>query len=57
MVDVKIHNDRCFQFRKKSDCTVTVADSDLLGLMTRKTNPQPATFQGKLKIDGSLGLQ
>ncbi|XP_060629507.1 sterol carrier protein 2 [Anolis sagrei] len=41
---------------KKADCTVTIADSDLLALMTGKMNPQTAFFQGKLKVAGNMGL-
>lgn len=41
---------------KKADCTITMADSDLLALMTGKINPQTAFFQGKLKITGNMGL-
>ncbi|XP_019813015.1 sterol carrier protein 2 isoform X1 [Bos indicus] len=41
---------------KKADCTITMADSDLLALMTGKMNPQTAFFQGKLKINGNMGL-
>ncbi|CAI9618446.1 unnamed protein product, partial [Staurois parvus] len=41
---------------KKADCTITMADSDLLALMTGKINPQTAFFQGKLKINGNMGM-
>nr|XP_058894083.1 sterol carrier protein 2 isoform X2 [Kogia breviceps] len=41
---------------KKADCTITMADSDLLALMTGKMNPQSAFFQGKLKITGNMGM-
>lgn len=41
---------------KKADCTITMADSDILALMTGKMNPQSAFFQGKLKITGNMGL-
>ncbi|XP_058159555.1 sterol carrier protein 2 isoform X1 [Dasypus novemcinctus] len=41
---------------KKADCTITMADSDLLALMTGKMNPQTAFFQGKLKVTGNMGL-
>ncbi|KAM4721557.1 sterol carrier protein 2 [Rhinophrynus dorsalis] len=41
---------------KKADCTITMADSDLLALMTGKINPQTAFFQGKLKITGNMGM-
>ncbi|XP_054429194.1 sterol carrier protein 2 [Pteronotus mesoamericanus] len=41
---------------KKADCTITMADSDLMALMTGKMNPQTAFFQGKLKVTGNMGL-
>ncbi|XP_059677735.1 sterol carrier protein 2 isoform X5 [Gavia stellata] len=41
---------------KKADCTITVADADLLALMTGKMNPQTAFFQGKLKVSGNMGM-
>ncbi|KAI2649452.1 hypothetical protein H4Q32_015407 [Labeo rohita] len=57
IVDVKngkgsVHNDA----EKKADCTIAMADSDLLDLMTGKMNPQTAFFQGKLKITGNMGM-
>uniref|UniRef100_A0A8B9RL72 Sterol carrier protein 2 n=1 Tax=Astyanax mexicanus TaxID=7994 RepID=A0A8B9RL72_ASTMX len=41
---------------KKADCTISMADADLLELMTGKLNPQTAFFQGKLKITGNMGM-
>ncbi|GAA6090981.1 sterol carrier protein 2 [Tachysurus ichikawai] len=41
---------------KKSDCTITMSDADLIDLMTGKLNPQTAFFQGKLKITGNMGM-
>ncbi|CAL4070243.1 unnamed protein product [Meganyctiphanes norvegica] len=40
----------------KPDCTITMKDADLVGLMTGTLNPQKAFFQGKLKIKGNMGL-
>ncbi|XP_042317826.1 sterol carrier protein 2 isoform X1 [Sceloporus undulatus] len=57
VVDVK-NGKGCVDFNsdKKADCTITMADSDLLALMTGKMNPQTAFFQGKLKVAGNMGL-
>ncbi|KFP20787.1 hypothetical protein Z169_15152, partial [Egretta garzetta] len=41
---------------QKADCTITMADTDLLALMTGKMNPQTAFFQGKLKVSGNMGM-
>ncbi|XP_026854161.2 non-specific lipid-transfer protein [Electrophorus electricus] len=57
VVDVKngkgsVDNDA----EKKADCTISMGDADLLDLMTGKLNPQTAFFQGKLKINGNMGM-
>uniref|UniRef100_A0A8D0DVI3 Sterol carrier protein 2 n=1 Tax=Salvator merianae TaxID=96440 RepID=A0A8D0DVI3_SALMN len=41
---------------KKPDCTITMADNDLLAVMTGQMNPQTAFFQGKLKVSGNMGM-
>ncbi|KAL4235600.1 sterol carrier protein 2 [Mactra antiquata] len=40
----------------KGDVTILMSDEDMLGLMSGKLNPQNAFFQGKLKIQGNMGL-
>lgn len=36
---LNLHSQLCFT-DKKADCTITMADTDLLALMTGKMNPQ-----------------
>lgn len=40
----------------KADVTLTLKDEDLVDLMLGKLNAQKAFFQGKLKIQGNMGL-
>lgn len=40
----------------KGDVTIIMSDEDMLNLMSGKLNPQNAFFQGKLKIQGNMGL-
>ncbi|BES90092.1 Sterol carrier protein [Nesidiocoris tenuis] len=40
----------------KPDVTITINDEDITDLLTGKLNPQKAFFQGKLKIQGNMGL-
>ncbi|XP_026732683.1 non-specific lipid-transfer protein [Trichoplusia ni] len=40
----------------KPDVTFTVSDEDVVDLISGKLNPQKAFFQGKIKIQGNMGL-
>jgi len=57
IVDVKNGNGGVkFDPAGKGDVTISMADEDLLKLMTGQLNPQQAFFQGKVKIAGNMAL-
>jgi len=40
----------------KADCTITINEADFVNMMTGKVNGQNLFMQGKLKIQGNMGL-
>lgn len=42
--------------KEKPDVTFTISDDDVVELISGKLNPQKAFFQGKIKIQGNMGL-
>ena len=42
--------------KEEAQCTITVADSDFVDIVTGKLNGQMAFMAGKLKVAGDMGL-
>eukprot|EP01121_Diplochlamys_sp_Union-15-3_P014982 TRINITY_DN4860_c0_g1_i1.p1 TRINITY_DN4860_c0_g1~~TRINITY_DN4860_c0_g1_i1.p1 ORF type:complete len:245 (-),score=65.31 TRINITY_DN4860_c0_g1_i1:27-761(-) len=56
IVDLKNAPGNVTQGTGKADCTLTVSETDFLALASGKLNGQQAFMQGKLKINGNMGL-
>jgi len=41
---------------KAADCTISVSQDDLLGMMTGSVNPMTAFMSGKIKVQGDMGV-
>lgn len=41
---------------KKADCTITMADSDLLALMTGKMNPQSVSTMSQTYVNNTISV-
>jgi putative sterol carrier protein len=39
---------------EKSDCIITISESDFVGMLTGKVNSQQLFMQGKLKVKGTM---
>lgn len=45
-----------FNGKVKPDIVITISDTDITDFITGKLNPQKAFFQGKIKLQGNMGL-
>ncbi len=41
---------------KDADCTISVSQDDLLGMMTGSVNPMMAFMSGKIKVQGDMSI-